>query len=261
VDSLGSGSTSQRVTQAVLLAAGLGSRLGQRTEALPKGLIRVGDTSLLGRSVKLLRASGVERFIVVGGHRNDVLRNALSDALADKEVEWIVNADYAETGSAASLDLAIPSLTATEGALVAESDIIYHPRFLDLLWSSNDQIAVADPSGSGDEVYVYCDGSGDLSYMGKGAESRDGREPVGEFAGLSVITPETRRIYAERLRSDPESGKRHYEEVFVDLASDGLASFAVKHHPGLPWSEVDTEEDLERVESKIVPDLQGGDPA
>lgn len=53
--------------QVVLLAAGLGSRLGALTESLPKALITVGGETLLARAVKFAERLGPSEILVVGG--------------------------------------------------------------------------------------------------------------------------------------------------------------------------------------------------
>ena len=53
--------------RAVLLAAGLGSRLGALTERIPKALISVGGEPLLAHAVRFARAAGAEEIVVVGG--------------------------------------------------------------------------------------------------------------------------------------------------------------------------------------------------
>ena len=59
--------------QAVLLAAGLGSRLGSLTEQIPKALISVGGQPLLAYAVRFARAAGARTITVVGGFGFDLV--------------------------------------------------------------------------------------------------------------------------------------------------------------------------------------------
>src|SRR4051812_42159334 len=90
---------------AVILAAGMGSRLRSVHSEKPKGFIEVGDGPIIGRSVSLLIAAGVREIVLVAGWRNEVYREFLSSSFPD--VRMVINADYANTGSLASLVIGV----------------------------------------------------------------------------------------------------------------------------------------------------------
>ena len=50
--------------QAMIFAAGLGTRLKPLTDTMPKALVRVGDTPLLGHVIMKLKAAGYERIVI-----------------------------------------------------------------------------------------------------------------------------------------------------------------------------------------------------
>jgi len=62
--------------KAMVLAAGLGTRLGVLGAAMPKILIDVGGRSLLARHVEFLVQLGVERIVINTHHHADKLRRA-----------------------------------------------------------------------------------------------------------------------------------------------------------------------------------------
>src|SRR6516165_510616 len=62
---------------AVILAAGMATRLRPASNLLPKGLFEIGGASLLGRSVDLLAAAGVAEILVVTGHHAQQVEAAL----------------------------------------------------------------------------------------------------------------------------------------------------------------------------------------
>jgi choline kinase len=86
-----------RVHQAVILAAGLGSRIRKDGQPLPKPLVEVGGEPLLKRTILTGNAAGVERFVIITGCMGDVVRDAIEGdpALAHVELVWVDNPDYA----------------------------------------------------------------------------------------------------------------------------------------------------------------------
>ena len=88
---------------AVILAAGMSVRLNAIVGALPKGLLEVGDTSLMGRSMNLLKKYGFEKIFVVAGHQSHVLEKNLEPFSKKFKTEFVLNERYAETGSMHSL--------------------------------------------------------------------------------------------------------------------------------------------------------------
>src|SRR5579863_4137291 len=64
--------------QAVLLAAGLGSRLGALTERIPKALIAVGGEPLVAHAVRFARRAGARDVTVVGGFGYELLEAELA---------------------------------------------------------------------------------------------------------------------------------------------------------------------------------------
>ena len=63
---------------AVLLVAGIGSRLRPLTDDRPKALVDIGGETILGRAVRLLGEHGVERLVLATGYREDAVRGKRS---------------------------------------------------------------------------------------------------------------------------------------------------------------------------------------
>ena len=89
------------MSQAVILAAGRGTRLTAATGGGPKCLALVGGKPLIEHQLEILDDLGVERVCTVVGHRADDVRGWLAD-----RCDFIVNEKYAETNSLYSLWLA-----------------------------------------------------------------------------------------------------------------------------------------------------------
>ena len=60
-----------KVKHAMILAAGLGTRMKPLTLKMPKPLIKIGSKSLLERSINLLENHGVEQIIINVHHLAD----------------------------------------------------------------------------------------------------------------------------------------------------------------------------------------------
>src|SRR6188768_2597780 len=86
---------SSHVTTAVILAAGLGTRLKHHTKAQPKGFLEVDGMSLIERSITNLTRSGITEIIIGTGYLHKHF-----DLLKEKyPVTTFRNVDYKETGS------------------------------------------------------------------------------------------------------------------------------------------------------------------
>ncbi len=85
-----------RVEQAVILAAGMGTRIRGEAQPLPKPLVQVSGLPLIKRTLLTARKAGVTRFVVVVGCDGDRVRAAVADdpELAGLEVQFVDNADY-----------------------------------------------------------------------------------------------------------------------------------------------------------------------
>ena len=63
--------------KAVILAAGMGIRLRPLTEKLPKGLIKIGEKSLLEHSLDILSENGLKNVIIVIGFLGELIKQKL----------------------------------------------------------------------------------------------------------------------------------------------------------------------------------------
>jgi L-glutamine-phosphate cytidylyltransferase len=245
------------VRRAVILAAGMATRLRPASDLIPKGLIEVGGTPILRRSVGLLARVGIEDILVVTGHRAPQIEEALGTAEGRSRIRYARNEAYAETGSMVSLLTALPE---TDGPLILlESDLLYHPAFLEIaVAAGEDVIMAADLSGSGDEVYLAVDENNLLRFLGKNPPAEWREKSLGELAGITRLGPGILAKFGERVRAmlAAGDGNHHYETVLFALAQEG-SPLRVVHCPGAPWTEIDTPADLRRAEEQVWPKLRG----
>ena len=244
-----------KTTQAVVLAAGRGTRLGTRGDGRPKCLTDVGGKPLLFHSLAALGEAGVEKTWIITGHRADQLRSAVGDSLSGMDIRYASNPDYRTSGSLGSL-LVASRVVERRSTLLLESDLLYDPRFLAVAQTdcADDTLLVADVSHSGDEVFVTADETGALRFLGKAASASTRQQSCGEFAGITRLSPAFLERFARGAQRWRAAGRQdaHYEELILEL---GAGSFQVRACPGLAWGELDTEADLVRLQNVVWPAL------
>jgi L-glutamine-phosphate cytidylyltransferase len=76
--------------QAIILAAGKGSRFHNLTKTIPKCLLNIGNTTILDRQIDLLLENNVDEIFVVTGHQSDLIQKHLNK----KNVKIIKNKKY-----------------------------------------------------------------------------------------------------------------------------------------------------------------------
>jgi histidinol-phosphate/aromatic aminotransferase/cobyric acid decarboxylase-like protein/choline kinase len=115
--------------QAIILAAGMGKRLGKYTQDGTKCMVRVNGKSLIERALEALLDAGVKRVILVVGYRADTLRSFLEGKYPELEIIYVTNDIYATTNNIYSLWLAREYLSADDTILL-ESDLIFQGEIL-----------------------------------------------------------------------------------------------------------------------------------
>lgn len=235
---------------AVILAAGVGSRLRPLTDDRPKALVSIGAETILGRAVRLLAAHGVERLVIASGYREDAIVGALGNC--PLEVTYCHNPKFDRTQNSVSLALCRRAL---DGAsfFKLDGDVVFLPEVLSRLDASRAPLAVAVDAGrkldaEAMKVAVHL---GTIRAFGKGLSLS---ESAGETIGIERIDESASKTLFDALDRARADGRTHlyYEDVYSELiAADALAAEVVDV-ADLPWTEVDDYSDLERARSLIA---------
>jgi len=132
------------ITDAVILAAGKGTRLRENADDLPKPLYTVGGVPLIKRTIMTLAAAGVTKVVVVTGFRAEQIRATLDGDPAYREagVE-IVLVHNAEFEKANGISVLVGGGALTGPFMLSMADHMYTPAIAKLV-ASQDR-AQADP--------------------------------------------------------------------------------------------------------------------
>lgn len=130
--------------QAVILAAGMGKRLGEYTKENTKCMLEVNGIKLIDRAMESFSKVGVSRVVMVVGYMRDKVKAYLGNECQGVRIEYVDNEIYDKTNNIYSLYLAKDYLI-EEDTLLLESDLIFEPCVLTrLLDDKYPNIALVD---------------------------------------------------------------------------------------------------------------------
>ncbi len=122
------------VRKAIILAAGIGSRLVPFTEHTPKCLVTVNDIPILSNTLTHLSDSGVEETVIVVGYLKEKIYDMIGDSFNGMKVSYIESDRYATTNNIYSLWLAREHLT--EDIVLLDADVFFERSLLDNMFSN-----------------------------------------------------------------------------------------------------------------------------
>ncbi len=238
----------KRITSAVLLAAGTGSRLQPLTNEMPKCLTEVSGSSILERLTHCLRFHGFRRLVVVVGHLDDCIRRFLGNSINGLTIDYIVNPQYMTTNNIYSLWLARKAIQ--ESFLLIESDIVFDASLLgDMLYP--DCIAVS-------HMLPWMNGTtASISSTSRVLKLNTGHCDIpdrSEYKTVNIYSFSLRswRLVEEQLRRHISAGRvnEYYETVLAEMIADSTLSFNPVFFNSGRWYEIDTLSDL--YESELI---------
>lgn len=273
--------------QAVILAAGRGSRLRERTQEMPKALLPLGPRSLsdatetcfLRRQIEVLRDCGVQQIVVVVGSLKEMMFDAVPRWKLPVELVVNTTPDIGTSGSLHSFQFAVRSphglLDGRMQTLLMDADIVYHRAALQKLLDAPEQSAllVCDRY-SGDNEEVRCFGTPEAPrFLGKGLSPAlvTGEPCLGEATGIVKFAPADHALARETIDwmvGDPDAqegtarrrgygpaGRATEHEELTQRFMRYRRMRCVRFGEEVPFMECDDARDYEKVRESFYPRL------
>ena len=241
---------------AVILAAGLGTRLRPLTEQLPKPLVEVQGVAILHNALRCLAGAGIRQATIVVGYRKETIIKSCGRVFAGVEITYCESSVFDRTGSAYSLWLARDSLQ--ENALILEGDVFFEPAVLDqLLREEADDVAavssfVAGMSGSAVTLSAW----GYVAGIRMNQTMADiGDEPLFKTVNIFRFCGATlREVLLPELDGLIGSGNTtaYVEQILKRIVDQGALKLKTVNCDHLKWFEIDSEIDLRQAEIIFV---------
>uniref|UniRef100_A0A7C3UDQ6 Phosphocholine cytidylyltransferase family protein n=1 Tax=Geoglobus ahangari TaxID=113653 RepID=A0A7C3UDQ6_9EURY len=240
--------------RAVILAAGMGSRLKPITERIPKALINLGGKPLIAHLIENLIDHGIRDIIIVTGYKSYKIRRFITENYPEINVEFVHNKRYDETNNIYSLHLAIRGLK--DPYYILNSDIVYHPKIFTRLHECEKEnltilVDLREDLGK-EEMKVVIEGD----RVVKIGKKIDPKEAHGEYIGITKVTEnsveELKNVISNTISTHGKGV--FYEHAFQKLIDNG-GVINYTSTGGLPWTEIDDMDDLIYAKRVVYPKI------
>ncbi len=226
---------------AILMAAGMGTRMRPLTETVPKPLVRVNGVPMIETVIGGLAERGVKRYIVVTGYLGGQF-GYLEEKYDGLEI--IVNRDYETINNISSLYHAADELIGAEGGcFICEADLyVSDTRLFDCELTHSCYFGKM-VSGHSDDWVFDTDENGRITRVGKAGDDRY------NMVGISWFMRDDARLLGQLIKD--AYGSEGYEELFWDdVVNRNLDRLDLTVHEisGGSIAEIDTVKELAEID-------------
>jgi len=208
------------MTNAIILAAGLGSRILPLTKDKPKSLIEFAGKSLLENQIELFRKNGIQDISIVTGYNKD--------KFSLKDVNYFENLGYEKTNTLLSLFCAKQKIM--NSTIISYADIIFEENILKKLLNTQDEISLVNdrkwleyweirPDETSDEATetVYVDQKNCVKFIGKKTQNSNAH-----FIGLMKLQNSGTQKFLESFEILKKNYEKERERIKTNLTFNKL---------------------------------------
>ena len=232
--------------KAIILAAGIGSRIRPLTDNCSKSLLRIGDKTILEMMISHIQDCNINEIVFVTGYLENQIKEYVKNNNQDLKAYFVTNERYTETNTGFSLLLTKDSVGDSD-FIKFDADVVFDKEILERLLDSPEESALCIDRNiqlDAEEIKVVVD---DKNRILKANKTIDPKEAIGESIGIEKIGKETaKRLFQEleEMMQDEKNHQEYYEAAYERLIEKG-ESFHALDITGLDWVEIDTNEDFE----------------
>jgi len=240
--------------QVVLLAAGLGSRLGALTKDIPKALVAVAGKPLMFHALEFAARLRPAQVLVVGGYGFFQVARALEQgqssnpALAALPIELVENTSFRD-GNLISLMAARPRLS--DGFLLLNVDHIYRPSIAEVVAPDAADVTAfidTDRNLGADDMKVERRPDGRIRRIAKTLSKFD----AGYVGMTRVPFSALPRYWQTADAALAEEGRAIHVERVLGRLAEGDAAPLCRDISGHGWLEVDTADERAAAERALL---------
>lgn len=240
--------------KAIILAAGMGSRLKNIIKDKTKCMVEVNGESLIKRLLKQLEKYTLEEIVIVTGYKEEILKEYINNLGIKTKIKFYNNDIYDKTNNIYSLGLVEKELLNND-ILLIESDLIFEDKLLkNIINSSYKNLAVVSEYESWmDGTCVRLDDENNVvDFISSQRFSFNEVENLYKTVNIYKLSKEfNQKYYIPFLKAyiSSKGTNQYYESVFetlIKIIPNELKGLKIE---GLKWYEIDDKQDLDIAES------------
>ena len=236
--------------QAIIMAAGKGSRLEGLTGGAPKSFVEIKGKKLIEYNIKLLEKYGIKDIIIVTGYCCEVFEEFLKDK---KQIRLIYNPFYEMVNVLGSFYMGMEALH--DDFIFLHADTLCEPEILEkMIQTEGDVILPVEYKACDEEAMKIRSKQGRLVEITKQMPLEAAE---GEFIGIEAFQKKVIPVLKEKVK---QLLKERKFDAYFESAIQYLIDQENFHIVPVPtenafWAEIDFMEDYEKAVAKIPESL------
>lgn len=235
--------------EAIILAAGVGSRLAPLTNELPKSLVEVNSKPILQYQLESYIEAGIKEISIVVGYKGRTIEDFIEHNYGKQQVKIniIWNHDYSTTNNMYSLNLALKSIN-SRAYILSNADVVIQKDMVKKILNNNIEsgIAYQAKNYNDESMKVSIDEQNCITHISK-------QIPEVNSAGTSIdfykISGEAKELLDREINYTIEEKKdrNSWTEVAIDKILKNRLFYGIDIGDEF-WYEIDNHEDLRNAE-------------